>query len=155
MHRISSDFLVAAPLEKVWDFSINAENLSKVSPPKYRLKVFHTGTLNDGSIVKIRTRMPPLPIETLVLSKVEGINAQGDLRSFRDKQIEGPFKYWSHEHIFERDPKGTWIRDRVDYALPLGILGVWANSLVVKRSLEQMFAFRKNEFEKIFGIPQK
>src|SRR5690242_16855965 len=42
---------------------------------------------------------------------------------FQDVMISGAFSRMAHEHIFEDHPEGTLMRDRFEFAAPLGILG--------------------------------
>ncbi len=64
-------------------------------------------------------------------------------RLFRDVQISGPFAAFDHRHIM--DPNGadqSWLEDRIEYAPPLGALGQCVAGGWVRRSLENMFAYR-------------
>jgi hypothetical protein len=64
-------------------------------------------------------------------------------RYFSDQQVSGPFAYWKHTHIFEPDgPEACYLEDRVEYALPLGILGKWFGGWIVRRKLEKLFTYR-------------
>jgi len=53
---------------------------------------------------------------------------------------------WRHRHTF-RDLGGgnTEIKDRVEYAMPLGPLGDVAYYVFVKKSLAQIFDYRTRE----------
>lgn len=45
----------------------------------------------------------------------------------------------------------NWMTDSVSYRPPLGFIGAMANSIFIKRQLEQVFAFRNLALEKRFG----
>ncbi|HUK54124.1 MAG TPA: TIGR01777 family oxidoreductase [Candidatus Binatia bacterium] len=63
-------------------------------------------------------------------------------RMFRDEQIAGPFARWSHTHTLE--PAGgnaCVLEDRVEYELPLGVLGTLAAGSM-RRRMERGFAYR-------------
>lgn len=158
MFTLHTDLWVPAPIDSVWDFASQPKNLVQISPPQYKVRVNFDGHTKQGSLLVIKTRIAPIPVETRWLSKIENIISIGDRRSFDDLQIEGPFKYWKHVHIFEsgfesdtsKTILGTWIRDRVEYALPFGGIGEWAHKLWVKKQLDFMFAYRMQELEKIF-----
>ncbi len=70
---------------------------------------------------------------------------------FVDVQQRGPYRRWHHEHLFEEDADGTWVIDRVDYEMPLGLLGRMAHALWVRRSLDRIFAFRAAKMHELFG----
>jgi len=62
---------------------------------------------------------------------------------FVDIQDSGPFKYWRHEHLMESVTETTaTLTDTIEYIVPLGFLGNLANTLFVRRQLDQMFAHR-------------
>jgi ligand-binding SRPBCC domain-containing protein len=43
------------------------------------------------------------------------------------------------------------VGDHVEYALPLGVLGQIAHSIMVKRQLEAIFRFRQREIGNLLG----
>ncbi len=64
-------------------------------------------------------------------------------RYFSDVQVSGPFAYWKHTHTFEPDgPASCTLEDKVEYALPFGLLGRWVAGSFVRRKLEEMFEHR-------------
>ena len=61
---------------------------------------------------------------------------------FVDRQIAGPYRLWHHRHSFRAQGESTVVSDVVDYALPFGPLGELAHRVLVRRDLEQIFAYR-------------
>ena len=62
---------------------------------------------------------------------------------FRDVMLRGPFDRWEHMHIMEPAADGTsTLVDRIDYTLPMGVLGDAAGGWFVRNQLEQLFEFR-------------
>jgi ligand-binding SRPBCC domain-containing protein len=62
---------------------------------------------------------------------------------FADRQVDGPFAYWYHRHLFSDDGQGgTILRDEVDYRLPLGLLGERLGQRFVESRLKKMFDYR-------------
>jgi ligand-binding SRPBCC domain-containing protein len=43
-------------------------------------------------------------------------------RSFRDEQVDGPFRRFVHDHRFEQDGTGTCMRDELEFGSLLGPL---------------------------------
>jgi ligand-binding SRPBCC domain-containing protein len=74
-------------------------------------------------------------------------------RLFEDQQARGPYSMWHHLHPFEESPAGTIVSDRVDYRLPLGILGRMAHTLAVKRQLLAIFRYRQRATAKLLKAP--
>ena len=60
---------------------------------------------------------------------------------------------WHHTHEFATEGDGTRIRDTVQYALPLGVLGVAAHAIAVRRDLVRIFDYREQHVAEIFGSP--
>ena len=73
---------------------------------------------------------------------------------FVDNQLRGPYKLWHHEHRFAERDGGTLISDRVDYALPFGVLGQIVHGLIVRRDVESIFEFRRKRLEEVLGAPE-
>ena len=70
-------------------------------------------------------------------------------RRFVDVQLSGPFARWEHTHTFREDSGGTRIGDRVDYRMPLGVLGAAAHRLLIGRDLERIFDFRRDALARL------
>jgi ligand-binding SRPBCC domain-containing protein len=62
---------------------------------------------------------------------------------FVDVQVRGPYRQWIHEHRFEERVGGTWMRDRVDYAVPGGWLESLVDRWLVAPQLRVIFDYRK------------
>jgi ligand-binding SRPBCC domain-containing protein len=63
---------------------------------------------------------------------------------FVDEALKSPYLFWRHRHTFRPLLEGTAISDLVEYALPYGILGDLAHSVVVRRQLERIFDYRQS-----------
>ncbi len=65
-------------------------------------------------------------------------------RSFRDTQVAGPFSRWEHNHLMEPAGDGTetsMLTDRIEFAVPLGLLGGLVNRSIEK-DLQRVFSYR-------------
>jgi hypothetical protein len=72
-------------------------------------------------------------------------------RSFTDVQLRGPYARWIHRHDFVPDAGGTWVRDRVEYVLPLAPLSDPGHTLFVRPTLERIFAYRRGAIARLLG----
>jgi ligand-binding SRPBCC domain-containing protein len=70
---------------------------------------------------------------------------------FVDEQRKGPYTLWHHRHFFKEVPGGVIMKDIVCYQLPMGIIGNWMNTLLVRKKVTAIFDHRKLVLEKIFG----
>jgi ligand-binding SRPBCC domain-containing protein len=65
--------------------------------------------------------------------------------SFVDEQVRGPFRWFRHEHSFSEQDGGCLMVDRIEFAAPLGILGVAVERLVLGRYLRRIIEERNAE----------
>ncbi len=63
---------------------------------------------------------------------------------FTDEMIDGHFKSFTHEHIFQKKLKETEMIDILKYEVPYGIFGKVFNYLFLKKHLTQ-FLFSRNQ----------
>jgi len=74
-----------------------------------------------------------------------------ELEYFIDEQRVGPYKMWHHQHFIEPIEGGVLMKDIVTYIPPLGFLGAIANSLFIKKKLNEIFDYRTTALEKKYG----
>ena len=67
-----------------------------------------------------------------------------------DEQRIGPYKLWLHTHTLEDVDGGTKMTDEIRYALPFGLLGEFAHAIFVKRTLKQIFDYRREKLDELF-----
>lgn len=129
-----------APLEKVFEFFSDAQNLSKITPPEMHFKVLKMSTekIMSGTLIDYDLRIHGVPTgwRTLIL------NWQPP-HKFTDTQERGPYKLWHHTHSFESLAGGTLMRDCVHYRLPMGKLGRIFGLPLVKHDIKKIFGFRR------------
>jgi ligand-binding SRPBCC domain-containing protein len=139
---------IPAPRERVFPFFADARNLERLTPPSLRFRILTPGTIEmrAGAVIDYQLRVTGLPVRWRTLIETWEPPAR-----FVDVQTKGPYRVWRHTHTFENVAGGTLMRDRVDYALPLGPLGALAQRLFVARQLEQIFAFRARVIQDLFA----
>jgi ligand-binding SRPBCC domain-containing protein len=140
---------IPVSIEKAWSFFSSPYNLEKITPGYMNFKVktdIKNQEVYEG--MKIEYRVSPLlgiPLKWVtVITDVEAPF------KFKDIQEDGPFSLWEHTHIFKEVPEGVEMIDEIRYAIPLGIIGELAHSLVVKRQVEGIFKYRFSVLDKIF-----
>jgi ligand-binding SRPBCC domain-containing protein len=72
--------------------------------------------------------------------------------SFMDEQRVGPYKLWLHTHTLEEVEEGTKMTDEIRYQMPFGILGTIAHFLFVKRTLQQIFQYRREKLDELYPL---
>ncbi len=141
---------VPVSLEEIWDFISSPINLKEITPEHMGFTV----TGNTGA-----EKMYPGMIITYKVSPMFGIklNWMTEITQVRvheyfvDEQRIGPYKMWHHQHKIEQIEGGVLMTDIVTYQPPMGFLGALANSLFIKKQLQQIFDYRTIALEKRFG----
>jgi uncharacterized protein (TIGR01777 family) len=125
--------------ERAYQWHSNCGALERLNPPWERVEVVgRSGGLENGSTVDLAMHMGPLPLRWRA-RHVNVIPGQ----QFQDIQERGPFAKWEHTHRFEPHGEGACVlEDRIDYDLPLGILGRVFGGATVRRRIEKMFTYR-------------
>jgi ligand-binding SRPBCC domain-containing protein len=92
------------------------------------------------------------PVAGIKTNWVTEITHVVDKKYFVDEQRIGPYAIWHHQHMIEPLPEGgVLMEDIVTYQPPFGFLGAIANSLIIKKKLNEIFAYRTVAIEKKFG----
>jgi len=109
----------------------------RLTPPWEPVEVVErTGSIKDGD--RLVMQVGPLK-QRWVAEHTDYIEGE----QFVDVQLEGPMAYWRHTHRCEADDDGALLRDRIEYALPMGVFGRVFGSRFMRRKLERMFAYRQ------------
>lgn len=103
-------------------------------------------SIYEGMLIKYKVT-PLLGIRMNWTTKIKVVQQP---HSFVDIQLQGPYALWEHTHTFVTQGDGVLMKDHVRYALPLGIVGQVAHSLVVKDKLEKIFDYRRHVIDDIF-----
>jgi len=130
---------ITAPPQAVFAFHESPDALERLIPPWENVKLVTTsGSLKPGARVVLRSRLGPF-----CWNWVAEHTEYEPGRMFADRQVDGPFSYWYHRHLFLYDGQGgTILRDEVDYRLPLGMLGERLGQSFVESRLRKMFDYR-------------
>lgn len=91
------------------------------------------GTFTEGSTVTWRARHFGVPFH--LTSIVFDIAPP---HRFRDRQTQGPFAEFHHEHVFEQHPQGTLMRDTIDFRSPFGPIGAVVDRLFMREYLRRL-----------------
>jgi uncharacterized protein (TIGR01777 family) len=133
-------------IDQVYDFFAKPDNLSAITPPYldfHILKVSDKQVQKD-TLIDYKLKLHGLPIRWKTLIKEWEPGYQ-----FVDFQLKGPYRYWHHRHIFLEVPGGTAIIDRVDYRLPLGVLGGLVAGRFVKKDVTGIFDYRREAINRL------
>ena len=91
------------------------------------------------------------PLLGIKLNWMTEITNVKEYEYFVDEQRIGPYSLWHHQHKIEPIDGGVLMTDIVTYQPPFGFIGAIANSLIIKKRLQQIFDYRSIALEKRFG----
>jgi ligand-binding SRPBCC domain-containing protein len=169
MLRAQFEQWVPFPLERVFLFFANPQNLPRIMPPASDTKIEGLKLLQPSppqdsfeepatllvagpksEIITSFRILPPLPFRARWVAQITEFEWN---RWFMDIQATGPFKTWHHWHEFEPATRegidGTVVRDRIEYDVGLGWLGVIAQRLFVGGQMTRTFSHRHRILEEL------
>ena len=153
MYTIERIQRIPISLEEAWIFFQNPGNLSKITPSEMGFDILSEVPEKMYPGLFINYKVSPLfGIKMNWTTEITYVDAPN---YFVDEQRVGPYAIWHHEHHFKEIEGGVEMLDRVNYKVPLGLLGKLAHPLVVKPKLEEIFDFRIQRVEEIFGKWEK
>ena len=139
------------PLTEAWDFFSSPLNLSKITPAKMNFKVLSDyeaeSKIYEGMLIRYKVS----PVFNLPMNWVTEITHIKHEEYFIDEQRFGPYAMWHHEHHFEAVKGGVLMTDLLTYAIPYGIIGQIANSILVESQVKQIFNYRETAITDLFG----
>lgn len=139
---------IPSPLEQVFSFFGDAENLERITPPWLNFQILSPRPIQMAVgtkiVYQIRWHGPRMRWTTEI---VEWNPPFG----FVDVQLKGPYRLWRHSHSFAKQRDGTLMRDLVCYELPFGWLGQIAHAAIVRKNLAEIFDYRVRAISEIFA----
>lgn len=148
MYHFRCEQIIEKPIEEVFEFFGEAENLERITPPwlKFKIVTPRPIEMKPGTIIDYRLKIHGIPVRWQ-----SEITAWEPPRRFIDEQRRGPYRKWIHEHLFE--PIGeqeTRMTDDVRYS----VLGGWpVHRFFVKRDVEKIFEYRRTALEGLLPAP--
>jgi len=140
------------PLTEAWDFFASPLNLTKITPPELNLVITSGYTDNSKMYPGLLITYKVAPLFGIKMDWVTEITHIKDQEYFIDEQRSGPYAIWHHQHHFREIKGGVNMTDILTYAIPYGIIGRITNTLLVKRKIKKIFAYRQQQIEKLFGV---
>lgn len=149
MERIERHIVINAPIERVFHFHDDTRNLLRITPPSIKVAIETMGTPGLGYEVVLKVRQ----FGVFTMRWKVRITEYVPPTRMSDEQVSGPFAYWKQIRQLRIVDGGTELVDIVEYRPPFGILGRIANALVIRRQIEEMFAYRQATTKRILESP--
>jgi ligand-binding SRPBCC domain-containing protein len=164
IYHFEAEQWIPVPIEEVFRFFANPENLPRIMPPESGTKLLAMKIVppaqaysqnerplaGSGSEIITSFRVIPyLPFRRKWTARITEFEWN---RYFADIQQRGPFKTFHHRHELRsehrKSKQGTVICDLIDYEIGFGPLDALAN-LFVSRQLRKTFQYRQAALQKI------
>lgn len=164
-HTFEAEQWLPYPVEAVFDFFANPENLPRLMPSWQRARIEEASfapppprpagssgtTRRRGVAAGAGTRMTlsfrPVPYSPVRIPWEAEIVEFAWNDHFCDRQLRGPFAYWRHCHSLRAESQngtpGTHLQDRVEYEMPLGSLGDLAGRMFATQQFRYIFKYRQ------------
>jgi uncharacterized protein (TIGR01777 family) len=128
------------PIEKVFAFFSDAQNLGKITPSFLNFKIEKTTSekIEKNTQISYSLQVHGVPIHWLT-----DITEWQPPYSFVDNQLKGPYSLWYHHHRFDEVEGGTLMMDWIRYRLPLGKVGQWVGLAKIKSDVSEIFQYRR------------
>ncbi|GAA4099667.1 SRPBCC family protein [Mucilaginibacter panaciglaebae] len=151
-YRLQFEQNLPIPLAESWDFFTSPLNLAKITPPTTGFEVTSPfdvkSKVYEGMIITYKIK----PLFGIKMDWMTEITHIKDQQYFVDEQRFGPYALWHHEHHFKAIDGGVHMADILNYAIPYGVIGRLSNSLLVRKKILKIFAYREKMINGLFGI---
>jgi ligand-binding SRPBCC domain-containing protein len=159
-HTFHSEQWLPYPVDVVFTFFANPENLPRLMPPWQKARIEAASFVpppprpvssqsiriaaGPGSHITLSFRpIPYFPLRLLWEAEIVEFVWNSH---FADCQLRGPFAYWHHRHAIQQETQantaGSLLQDDIEYQPPMGPLGEIANTFIAHQ-LRSTFAYRK------------
>ncbi|KJD34308.1 cell division inhibitor [Tamlana nanhaiensis] len=149
VYRLHRTQKLPITVNQAWDFLSDPRNLKVITPDYMGFEILSGADrpMFAGQIIQYIVT-PVLGIKTKWVTEITHVI---DKQYFVDEQRFGPYDLWHHKHFVKVIDGGVEMEDIIDYKLPFGILGQLMHPIVVKPKLEEIFSYRKEKLEALFG----
>jgi ligand-binding SRPBCC domain-containing protein len=149
MYQLKRTQFIKADIQTCWDFFSSPKNLKLITPSYmgFEVKVDLPEKMYEGLMIEYTVK----PLLGIPMSWITEIKTVKENEFFVDEQRKGPYTIWHHEHHFKQVEGGVEMTDIVSYVIPLGILGKIAHPIIVRKKLEEIFAYRFQKVDEIFN----
>lgn len=151
MPKIITETEVDAPIERAFNLSrsIDFHAYTQLHRNEVAIKGKTSGLINLGETVTWKARHFGINQKLSVkITKLE------QPYIFRDTMVEGAFKRFDHDHIFEQKNGKVKITEVFDYESPYSFLGKIFDFFVLKNYMTKFFVHRNVEIKKALESDQ-
>ena len=147
MSRLRTETWVSTPRDSVFPFFAEAANLQSLTPPwvHFVIRSPQPIEMHQGTRIAYSIRLHGLPVPWH-----SEITVWQPPDRFVDEQRRGPYRRWTHTHLFADERGGTRLVDEVEFEVVAG----WLVGPLVRRDLRQIFTYRHHALMHAFNQPR-
>jgi ligand-binding SRPBCC domain-containing protein len=148
VHHFHAEQWLKRPVEEVFAFFADANNLEAITPRQLNFHILTPGPIQlaAGARIDYQLKLYGMPLKWATL-----IESWEPPLQFVDVQLRGPYRVWRHTHRFAAEGGGTRIFDDVEYELPFGPLGRLVEALWARREIVKIFGYRTEVIARRFS----
>lgn len=135
----------ACSAEGLFDFLSRPENIARLSDPGMGIRFLSAPeTLSEGAALEFE-----------ILKFGQKIRATHQIVQFDrprlviEQQVAGPMKLWRHEHEYVVTDNGMIKRDRIEFQLPGGLIGLFLSEDKIIDHLEDGLYYGANQIRRL------
>lgn len=149
IYRLETHQNLPISQQEAWDFLSDPRNLKTITPDYMGFKILSGAAtkMYAGQIIQYIVT----PLMNIPMKWVTEITHVHEGEYFVDEQRFGPYSLWHHKHFIRPIKNGVEMIDIVDYKIPFGLLGQMVHPFLVGPKLKEIFEYRKNALNSIFG----
>ncbi len=134
--------------EQVFDFLIRTANLLAMIPPNSGMEAISVPeVMKTGSLLEFQLKQFGQSFK--IVHEITQVVPPSKLV---ERQVQGLFKLWTHEHLVEEAPAGEVVAiDRIEFEPPGGMLGFLITKRRILEELETVFAHRHGQMRKLLA----
>jgi ligand-binding SRPBCC domain-containing protein len=148
MHHFHSEQWIGRPVDEVFAFFSDANNLEAITPRQLNFHILTPGPIRLTAGARIDYQ---LTLHGIRLKWATLIESWEPPHQFVDVQLRGPYRMWRHTHRFLSEGAGTRIVDDVEYELPFGPVGRLVDALWTRREVARIFGYRSEVIAQRFS----
>lgn len=144
LHRTT---VINKPREEVFRFFSTPGNLNLITPPAFAMSMtwMNTENIQQGTLIDYKIKISGIPLKWRTK-----ITVWEPPHCFVDIQLQGPYRVWIHEHVFEEKDNKTVMHDHLQYLSPGWMLEPLINKWYVERQINRLFDYRAERLQAIF-----
>jgi ligand-binding SRPBCC domain-containing protein len=149
IYRLHFSQHLALDSQQAWDFFSSANYLNAITPDFFNVQITSPvpEKIYGGLLICYQMKV----LYGFPMTWVSEVTQCDEPQRFVYQQLEGPFRFFSHEVCITQLEDGVMIEDIVYYAMPLCFLGNLFHRLLIGKRLQHIFTHRAEILRQKWG----